>query len=466
MESFKKRVSDYTERRLGGTVFSGKEIIRMLIPFILDSLSIFLINMLITALISGNGEQSVAAVALVGPILSLVTCMFNGIGSGGTVVVAQSCGKNDDAIVRRASVMVIWPTVGVGLVACIPMLIFASPVLRLLYPSAEAVVLTKATTYLRGVVISVMPFTVYTAVFAVLRGMGESKKCLALSVIINVAYLLFSILFLNVLNLDIRGTVIALILARVTGMLAAVFLLMRLRKGLRPGLHDLGVFDKDLFMQTLRVSIPMSLEQIFASCGGIVSEIYMAMLGTAALAANSIANSLMGMLQVASYAASSLAVTVAGRCFGAGKPKEARRYAYRSIVLGMGVFVLMACVFYPFLPQILRIYKPTETTAKTALFLLYLSAPMLLIFFTPANVMPSALRSIGDNVFPSAFSLIALWAINIFGGWVLAIPAGLGLTGVWISNWAGWIIRASGYCLRFESVSKRAILKASVHANE
>ena len=90
MESFKKRVSDYTERRLGGTVFSGKEIIRMLIPFILDSLSIFLINMLITALISGNGEQSVAAVALVGPILSLVTCMFNGIGSGGTVVVAQS----------------------------------------------------------------------------------------------------------------------------------------------------------------------------------------------------------------------------------------------------------------------------------------------------------------------------------------------------------------------------------------
>lgn len=460
MIAFKKRVSDYTERYLGGTVFSGKEIVRMLIPFILDSLSIFLINMLITALISGNGEESVAAVALVGPILSLVTCMFNGIGSGGTVVVAQSCGKNDDSIVRRATVMVIWPTVGMGIVACVPMLIFASPILKLLYSSTEASVLAKATVYLRGVVISVIPFTVYTAIFSVLRGMGESKKCLALSVIINVAYLIFSILFLNILNMDIKGTVTALILARVTGMVSAVILLMCLRPGLRLTIRDLGIFDRGLFTHTLKVSIPMSLEQIFASCGGIVSEIYMAMLGTAALAANAIANSLMGMLQVASYAAASLAVTVVGRCYGARKSREAIGYTYKSILIGMGVFVLMGCVFYPFLPQIIKIYKPTASTAQTALFLLYLSAPMLLIFFTTANVMPSALRSIGDNVFPSAFSLIVMWVINIFGGWLLAIPAGLGLTGVWISNWLGWFIRAGGYWLRFTKVSKRAIFNS------
>ena len=457
-----KRVSNFIERWLGGSVFSGKEIIRMLIPFILDSLSIFLINMLITALISGNGQESVAAVSLVGPILSLVTCMFNGIGSGGTVVVAQSCGKKDDAIVRRASVMVIWPTVGVGLVACIPMLIFASPVLRLLYPSSEAAVLVKATTYLRGVVISVIPFTVYTAIFSVLRGMGESKKCLALSVIINVAYLLFSILFLNILNMDIKGTVTALILARLTGMTAAIVLLMCLRPGLRLTLKDLGIFDRDLFLQTLKVSIPMSLEQIFASCGGIVSEVYMALLGTAALAANAIANSLMGMLQVASYAASSLAVTVVGRCFGAQKYREAKSYTYKSILLGMGAFVLSGCVFYPLLPKILTIYKPEQATAEQALSLLYWSAPMLLMFFTLSNVMPSALRSIGDNVFPSAFSLAVMWVVNILGGWLLAIPAGLGLTGVWISSWAGWAIRAGGYRLRFESVSNRVIQRAGM----
>ena len=55
----------------------------------LDSLSVMLIGMRITALISSNGQSSMAAVALVGPVTNLVVCMFNGIGAGGTVIVAQ-----------------------------------------------------------------------------------------------------------------------------------------------------------------------------------------------------------------------------------------------------------------------------------------------------------------------------------------------------------------------------------------
>ena len=69
---------------LSGSIFTWQQILRMTVPYVLDSLSIMLIGMLITALISKNGETSVAAVSLVGPITNLVVCMFNGIGAGGT----------------------------------------------------------------------------------------------------------------------------------------------------------------------------------------------------------------------------------------------------------------------------------------------------------------------------------------------------------------------------------------------
>lgn len=455
MQSIKTRDSSFIERHLGGTEFSGREIIRMLVPFYLDSLSIFFISMLITALISGNGEQSVAAVSLVSPILSLVSCMFNGIGAGGTVVVAQSCGSGDDNLIKRASVMVIWPTVGIGLIAVIPMLLFASPLLRVLYPSTEAAVLAKATTYLQGALISVIPFTVYTAVFSVLRGMGESKKCLVLSVIINVAYLIFSFIFLNFLNLDIKGSYLALIFARIAGMAAAVFALLRVRYGVRLSFNDLKVFDKELLIKTFKVSIPLSFEQILGSCGSIISQVYMSMLGTSALAANAVANSLLGILQVPANAAGALTVTVVGRCFGANKRKEARDYSYKCYLIGIILFTLTALVFYPLLPYIIRIYKPTADTASIAMKLLYLSIPMLMLFLPGTQVMPSALRCFVDNVFPSAFSLAVMWIINILGGYLLAIPAGLGLIGVWISSWAGWVIRALGYTWRFNHISKR-----------
>ena len=74
----------------------------MTVPFMLDSLSVMLIDMRITALISGNGQSSMAAVALVGPVTNLVVCMFNGIGAASTVIVAQCCGTGDRQRTARA----------------------------------------------------------------------------------------------------------------------------------------------------------------------------------------------------------------------------------------------------------------------------------------------------------------------------------------------------------------------------
>ena len=83
----------YLTRTLSGSVFTWQEILNLIIPGVLDAMSITFIGVLITALISKNGETSVAATSLVGPINNLVVCLFSGISSGGTVIVAQCCGR-------------------------------------------------------------------------------------------------------------------------------------------------------------------------------------------------------------------------------------------------------------------------------------------------------------------------------------------------------------------------------------
>ena len=50
-------VDRFLTRTLSGTVFTWREIWELLLPGVLDSLSIMFINMLITALISKNGES-------------------------------------------------------------------------------------------------------------------------------------------------------------------------------------------------------------------------------------------------------------------------------------------------------------------------------------------------------------------------------------------------------------------------
>ena len=78
-------VDRYLTRTLSGKIFTWREIFDLMIPGVLDSLSIMFINTLITALISKNGETSVAAVSLMGPVTAVVVNIFNGISAGGTV---------------------------------------------------------------------------------------------------------------------------------------------------------------------------------------------------------------------------------------------------------------------------------------------------------------------------------------------------------------------------------------------
>ena len=86
----------------------------------------------------------------------------------------------------------------------------------------EETILVKAEHYLIGVAISAVFLSVYMSGFAVFRGLGETKKCLHLSILINVLHFVASFVFINILKLDIMGSALSLNLARLVGGMAAV----------------------------------------------------------------------------------------------------------------------------------------------------------------------------------------------------------------------------------------------------
>lgn len=449
------RLDSFLTRTLSGSVFTWRQILNLMIPGILDNLSIMFINTLIVALISKNGETSVAAVSLIGPITGLVTCIFSGISAGGTIIVAQCLGKGDSRLLRTAIGMTIWLTVFVGILICLPFLLFPSAIVALLYPSAEKAVLAKAEIYLSGCAWSILLFTVYTAFFAVLRGLGESKRCLTLSIIINVAYLVFSILFLNILKWDIWGSVWALILARFLGAVSAVTALLYWRPPVRLRLRELFTYERRLMRDTMQVSIPLGLEQVCASLGNIVAEMYMIGLGTSALATHAIASSLLGILYAPASSIASLSVAVVGRCVGAEKYQEAYLYGKRCNQLTRILIAATALVFFPLLTPLLGQYDPSPETRQLAPMLLYGSLIPLLLFWPVSNTLPSTLRAMKDTLFPSVLSLAVLWLVSIALGYLFAIPLGMGLWGVWGAMWLSWAVRAVGFQLRFRKIRSR-----------
>ena len=446
-----RRSRSWLTRQLSSPLFTSRQIYSMTVPFILDSLSVMFINMLITALISSAGETSIAAVNLVSPISTLAVCFINGIAAGGTVAVTQALGAHDLERTRKTAGHSLWLIFVVGTALCVPMICFPRFALTLLYRQAESSVMDKAVRYMVPCCWSIVIFTVYTGVFCVLRGMGESKKCLWLTIIINGAYLLFSVLFINVLAMDVDGSGAALLLARAVGTLAALAFLF-LPKDLPVRLAADSIFScrRDILSPILEVALPFGLEQLLLYGGNIVITMLLVPLGTSAVAINAVASSLFGVVIATANAAGTLTVTVVGRCAGAGEYRHAFAYGYKLTALALALLATSAAVLYPMFGWLLEhLYHMDMALRAETVRLLWRILLPLLLFWPMSSILPNALRAAHDTVFPSVLGTASMWLVRIGLGWALAFPMGMGLSGLWVSMWAEWAVRSVILGLRY-----------------
>lgn len=448
--SLKSKLDGLLNAQFSSTMFTWQEIFKMLFPLILDMFFINVINMLTTSMISSSSQASVAAVSMINPITTLILCLLNAIAAGGTVVVAQYKGRGDNIRINEAAGHTFLITVGISLIICSLLIVFASPVVLFLYGNAESLVITKSVQYLSGVSISLIIYSIYSAIFAIFRGLGETKICLNLTIIINVSYFIFSFLFINILKLDILGTILALILARILGASMSLFyLFFKKKRLLYLKLKEIFRFDAGIFCSMLKISIPFGSEQLFFYGGSILVQKYMVDLGTASIAANAIATSLFGLSYAAPYAVGNLATTVIGQCVGAGKRDLARWYGKKLIYLGTGLVIVSLIVFIPLMPWLLNAFHPDPDTISLILRLMWIAIIPMPFFWPMSNVMPYTLRSAGDAVYSSVVSLITMWAIRVFAGYIAAIPLGYGIEGVWVCMSLEWVVRFFFFLARF-----------------
>lgn len=444
------KLDAFFSKRFDSSLFTYREIFSMLIPIILDQFFISAIGLLTTSMISSSSQESVSAVSLIGPIQTMCYAIFNAVAAGGTVVVAQYKGRGDEEKTRRAAGQVILGTVGIAMISCIFLVIFAAPIVDLMFGAADELVKTKARDYLIGVSISMIPFSFYLSSFSAFRGVGKTKICLRLTIVINVIHLFASMLFINVLKLDIVGTALSLNIARVIGGAVAMYALMKKNSPLRVTVTDILKINGSMLKSILKVGVPFGMEQLFFSGGNVLVQMYMVGLGTVAVAAYAITNSAIGLMYVAAASVGTLAITVCGRCIGAGDKDTARRYGKNMIGLATVLLIVSIIVFYPLLPYILKLYQAPAETLSIIYNLIIIGVASMPFFYPMANVMPCVLRSAGDASFSSMTSLITMWVVKVFIGYILGIVLDFGVMGIYCCLGLEWAVKAVVYAIRFK----------------
>lgn len=438
-------------RQFGSTMFTYRQIFSMLLPLIMDSFFVCLIGILTTAMISSSSQESVSAVSLVSPLYLMIYAVYNAISAGGTVVVAQLKGRGETERVKAAAGQLMLATPLSAVIACVILIAFSNPLVHFLFRGVEEAVLMKSEQYLIGMAVSMVFLAVYMSGFAVFRGLGETKICLRLTIIINLLHFLCSFLFINIMSLDVIGSALALNAARFVGGIAAVWALLSPKSIVRVEAKHVFRIEPEILKDIFRIGIPFGMEQLFMNGGSMLVQVYMAQLGTVSVAANAVANSALSLIYAAPVAVSTLAVTVVGQCIGAGEKEMAKQYGKRMILLSTYIIVLSLAVMLPAMPWILKLYQAPENTLEMIYSVLLIAVVCMPFFWSMSNIMPSVMRAAGDAAFASYFSLVTMWIVRVGCGYVLAIPLGLGLQGVWLCMCAEWIIRTIVFQIRFRS---------------
>ncbi len=364
-------------------------------------------------------------------------------------MVAQFKGKGDDEGMKKAAGQLILVTPLSAIVACTVLVVFADPLVHMLFGGVDEAVLEKAEQYLIGIAISMVFLAVYMSGFAVFRGLGETKCCLHLTILINLLHFVASFVFINMMHLDILVSVLSLNLARLVGAAASMWMLLSPRSILRVKAQHIFQWDKSILKEIFRIGIPYGMEQIFMNGGSMLVQIYIAKLGTVSVAANAVTNSIFSLLYAAPAAVGTLAITVVGQCIGAGDRDLARRYGKSMLWLCTLLTVASLAVGLPLMPLILKMYQAPANTVSMIYSVLAIAAVCMPFFWPASNTLPAIMRSAGDASYSSYFSLVTMWVIRVGLGYLLAIPLKLGIQGVWIGMCIEWAVKTLAFTHRF-----------------
>lgn len=441
-------------------MFSKRDLFKLIWPMMLQQILLITVSTADSMMVASAGEAAVSGVSLIGTLDSLLVLMFSSMVTGGTVCISHALGRGEQPYSRECAKQLIYITTGIALAITLLSGAFRQPLLKTLFGSAEADVLASANSYMAIMVLSFPFLALYNAGVAIFRTVGDTVTGLRLSIVINVLNIIGNAVCILGFHMGAAGAALATLIARV---ICAFIVILRLhnRKNV---IYIENLFryrpDGSVIRQILSIGVPHGVENSMFQIGRLATQVLISAMGTAAIAANSVANTLATYLYLPSNAISDAAITVVGRCYGANEMEQTKKYTRLLLWWSYLCMWLVSALLMVLAGPIIGIYHLSEEGTAIALQLTIFHCVSTCIIRPPAFMLPSAFKATGDAKFTMVVSTLSMWIVRVGLAFVLApevvplpgvsIPGfGMGIMGVWVAMVADWVVRGGAYIVRF-----------------
>ena len=432
-------------------MFSNRDLLRLIVPLVIEQFLAIFIGMADTVMVSSVSESAVSAISLVDSINVLLIQLFSAMATGGAVVAAQYLGKREPKNACNAAKQLIYVSLGISVLIAALSIIFCDPILRLCFGNLNEGTMAYCRTYFYLSAVSYPALALYNGGAALLRAMGNSKASMITSLMMNLMNVAGNALLIYGLKMEVAGAAAASLAARVFG--AAVMVRLLLNEDspihlIRPRHPEP---DLPMIKRIFSQGIPNGLENSMFQVGKLMVTGIVAMFSESVIAANAISNNIATMANLPGIAIGLAMVTVVGQCVGAGSVEQAKHYSMKLLGIAYLLMAVTNATLFFFAAQIAGIFNLSPEGIAAAVEVLRWYAFAAAIFWPASFTVPNVLRAAGDARFTMGVSVFCMWTLRIGASYLLVYVFHMGLLGVWFAMFIDWIVRASFFALRYKS---------------
>ncbi len=430
-------------------MFTRRFLYTLIIPLVIEQFLAVSIGMADTVMVASAGEAAVGAISLVDSITFLIITLFAAFATGGAVVASQYLGRKDYASANSAAKQLLVLSVVVStilMVLCIP---FRRLIIRFIFGSIEEQVLLNGSTYFLYILASLPFLATYNACAALFRSMGNSKVNLWVSIIMNLINVIGNAYFIFALHLGVTGAGLATLLSRIIGSAIILALIANPVNVISIRNYRKLEWRPEMIRRILRIGIPNGIEGSVFQVGKLLVQGFIAVFGTASIAANAISGSVTSFINIPGGAIGLASITVIGQAIGAKRPDQAVYYGKRLLLITYLSMAALAIPGYFLTPHIVRIFNLSAEATELASNVIRTAMIFSALLWPTAFSLPNFLRAAGDAKYTMLVSMFSMWAFRVAMSYLLAITLNWGIYGVWAGMYIDWLTRSVFFIVRF-----------------
>ena len=427
---FKNRDVDFTS----GSIL--KKILIFGLPILIGSIFQQLYN-IVDSVVVGNyvGTEALAAVGNASTISFCLVGITIGLTTGSSVAIAQLTGARQTGHIKRAISTAFIFCLVVAVVLTMIGVFLARPIMGWVRVPDE--LMHDSVLYMSIFTGGCLFLMTYNFFSATLRAMGDSFTPLIFLIIATILNIIGDLFFVIVLNMGVAGVAIATVIAQAVSAVLCVIYCRRKMEYFRFSKGEF-VFDRSLFKDIVRLSVPGAIQFAAGSLGFVMVQGLINTFGTSYIAAYTATNRLEGFAHLPIECFSQALAVFVGQNIGAGNFPRIRKALVRVIITLCSVCGIIAILVYTIGPQMISIFvsEGNDDVIKIGAHFLRIWAPFTVIF-SLMNCFNSVLRGAGDSIFVMLSSFLDI-GVRTMAAYFLILVVGMDYFGIAYAMMIGW----------------------------